>query len=92
MSETPRGKTVLVLEDDQRIRKLLTEISAQANYRSLGAATVRDALDILHHEQVDLILLDMKLPGLDGQHFLRFLRKQGHTTSSQIAATKPSLA
>jgi len=73
-------KTVLTVENDQHVRKLLVDVVLFAGYRPLEAATSREALEIIHREQVDLILLDLNLPDINGQQLLRFIRKGGNTT------------
>jgi CheY-like chemotaxis protein len=68
-------KTILVVEDDVIIREGLTTVLGRAGYQIIPAANGREALDRLREKPVDLILLDMMLPVLDGWRFLERRRR-----------------
>lgn len=63
-------KTIAVIDDDVYIGDLLQEILTKENYRVLRAYSGTEALLLLKQEQVDLILLDLMLPGLSGEELL----------------------
>ena len=63
--------TILVIEDEDLIRFSLKTRLNEAGYRVLEAETGRDGLDILERNYVDLVLLDYKLPDLDGLTILK---------------------
>ncbi len=67
-------KTVLIVEDDAIIREGLAAILERAGYQVIPAAHGREALDRLREGPVDLIVLDMMLPVLDGWRFLERCR------------------
>ena len=75
-----KEKVVLTVDNDIGVRKLLSDIITYAGYRPLEATTSREALEMLQREQVDLMLLDINLPGIHGSQFLKFLRDRGDTT------------
>jgi CheY-like chemotaxis protein len=58
--------TILIVEDEVVIREMLGQVLEDEGYRVLYAAQGETALDILRRESVNLLLLDMMLPGLDG--------------------------
>ena len=69
-----RRKTILIVDDDEGMRETLTAM-LRRDYRVLRAATGEFALQILEKEDVDLILLDVRLPGISGFEVLRRIRQ-----------------
>jgi DNA-binding NtrC family response regulator len=69
-----RRKTVLVVDDDEGMRDTLTAMLRQ-DYRVLRAATGEAALQIMQKEDVDLVMLDVQLPGIGGLDVLRILKE-----------------
>jgi len=72
MSQKP--KTVLVVDDDEGMRETLTAI-LKRDYRVLRVATGEAALPILNREDIDLVLLDVRLPGISGFEVLRIIKE-----------------
>jgi two-component system response regulator AtoC len=72
MSQKP--KTVLVVDDDEGMRDTLTAI-LKREYRVLRVASGEAALPILSREDVDLMLLDVRLPGISGFEVLRIVKE-----------------
>ena len=72
MSHKP--KTVLVVDDDEGMRDTLTAI-LKRDYRVLRVATGEAALPILSREDVDLMLLDVRLPCISGFEVLRIVKE-----------------
>jgi DNA-binding NtrC family response regulator len=72
MSE--RGKTILVVDDDEGMRDTLTA-ALKRDYRVLRAATGESALQLMEKEDVDLMLLDVRLPGISGFEVLRIAKE-----------------
>ncbi|WP_420824135.1 response regulator [Thermoflavimicrobium daqui] len=68
-------KKVLVVDDQYGIRVLLKEVFSKDNLIVFQAANGKQALEIIRLERPDLILLDMKMPGMDGLELLRRLRR-----------------
>jgi DNA-binding NtrC family response regulator len=56
----------LVVDDDEAVRKTCCEIAARMGFAVLGANSATAALAILKHQEIDLLLLDLKLPGGGG--------------------------
>jgi DNA-binding NtrC family response regulator len=69
-----RRKTVLIVDDDEGMRETLTAI-LRREYRVLRTATGESALQIVDKEDVDLILLDVRLPGISGFEVLKIVRE-----------------
>lgn len=87
MSQKP--KTVLVVDDDEGMRDTLTAI-LKRDYRVLRVATGEAALPILNREDVDLVLLDVRLPGISGFEVLRIV-KENYTLIEVIMIDQPCL-
>lgn len=58
--------TVLVVDDEERVRTFLRRALASQGHTVLGAGTGREALDVLASQQVDLVLLDIVMPDMNG--------------------------
>ena len=70
----PKPKTVLIVDDDEGMRGTLNAI-LRRDYQVLRAATGEAALAILNRENVDLMLLDVRLRGIDGFDVLRIVKE-----------------
>ena len=70
-----RGR-VLVVDDDPAIRRVVSEILALEGYAVQAAANGAEALALLTPELPTLVLLDMRMPVLDGWGFIAALRAQ----------------
>jgi len=64
-------KTILVVDDDEAIRTLLQEELEDEGYKVVIATNARDALKIVETEPLDLVILDIRMPGMDGLEALR---------------------
>lgn len=67
-------KTILIVDDSATIRKLLAYILKRKNYVIAEAEDGIDAMEKLGHVQVDLVIVDLNMPNMDGIEFVRNLR------------------
>ncbi|MEX1158626.1 MAG: response regulator transcription factor [Thermomicrobiales bacterium] len=67
--------TVLVVDDEEDIVTLMRDFLEAAGYTVLTAADGPTALDLLRHEPVDCLLLDVMMPGISGFEVLRRIRE-----------------
>jgi two-component system KDP operon response regulator KdpE len=75
---TTNAVTVLVVDDEPAIRRLLRTSLGAHDYRVLDAAFGREALELLERgEKPDIIVLDLGLPDIDGIDVIRELRGRG---------------
>ncbi len=58
--------TILVADDDRITRQLLMRCLSTAGYKVVVANNGREALDVMNKQPVDLVLMDMNMPELDG--------------------------
>ena len=70
------GEKVLVVDDEQLIRWSLEKNLTKQGYEVVPEATGEDALRRLSEEDFDLMLLDLRLPGIDGLEVLRKIRER----------------
>ena len=70
------NKTVLVVDDDAKIRKLLRNCLEADGYRVLEAATEAEVVDFLQQQHVDLITLDLQLGAENGLHIAATVREK----------------
>ena len=70
----PKPKTVLIVDDDEGMRDTIAAI-LKWEYRVLRVATSKAALPILNCEDVDLMLLDVRLPHISGFEVLRIVKE-----------------
>jgi DNA-binding NtrC family response regulator len=71
---TVKAKTVLIVDDDEGMRDTLSVI-LKRDYRILRVASGESALPILNKEDIDLVLLDVRLPGISGFEVLRIIKE-----------------
>jgi CheY-like chemotaxis protein len=75
---TEGAKKILVVDDEEDIRSLFSRVLNAAGYEILLAEDAQQALLVLRENAVDLVLLDLHMPGLvDGEDMLVYLRDQG---------------
>ena len=64
-------KHILIVEDDMDIHHLMKEVLRKENYSTFDAYSGTEALMVLEKEKIDLILLDLMLPGLNGEEIIK---------------------
>ncbi|MHB1702070.1 MAG: response regulator [Acidobacteriaceae bacterium] len=87
--KTPGGtavKTVLVAEDNQVNRELVTEILTAAGYAVVEAVDGEDLLARLEEKLPDIVLVDLQMPKLDGLGALRKIRERAEWRSLPVIA------
>jgi two-component system response regulator AtoC len=73
-------QTILVVDDEAKMRRLLEIMLTQMDYTVLQAGNGVEALTVLANQRVDLIITDLKMPQLDGMGLLKQLRQQADNT------------
>ena len=68
-------RQVLIAEDDDHMREALQEMLSEAGYRVITAEDGLEALDWLSRVTVDLVIVDILMPGLGGPELIKRLRE-----------------
>ncbi|MFZ2450429.1 MAG: sigma-54 dependent transcriptional regulator [Methylovulum miyakonense] len=71
-------QTILVVDDEPKMRRVLEIMLTQMDYCVLQAADGREAFDILTERTADLVITDLRMPNLDGIGLLRQLREKNN--------------
>ena len=77
---------VLIVDDSARNRKLAGDVLRVAGFRVLEAGTAADGIALAAEHLPDVILMDLRLPDLDGAGAARTLRAQARTSPIPIVA------
>jgi two-component system cell cycle response regulator DivK len=78
---------ILVIEDNPKNLKLVHDVLEYAGYEVVQARTGEEGIEAALRCAPDLVLLDLQLPGIDGNETLRQLRKGGHSGVPVVAVT-----
>lgn len=73
------SKKLLIVDDQYGIRILLNEVFQKEGYQTFQASNGMQALQIVEQDRPDLVLLDMKIPGMDGIEILKRLKEMDQT-------------
>jgi len=78
------GRKILVVDDEPVLVETIAYNLEQAGYQVTTAADGASALEIARRDQLDLIILDIMLPEMDGLEVCRQLRREGLTATTPI--------
>ncbi|WP_339318913.1 response regulator transcription factor [Paenibacillus sp. FSL R10-2734] len=79
---------ILVVEDDKHVRKLMNAVLKREGYEVLTAENGIQALEVLEVQHIDLIILDIMMPGMDGYEFADELRNANNMIPILMATAK----
>lgn len=68
-------KKILIVEDDDTIHKLIKELLEREHYNTIDAYSGTEALKVIENGNIDLILLDLMLPGINGEDIVKKVNK-----------------
>ncbi len=69
-------KTILLVEDEREVRGILAEILQEAGYTVIPSPDAESALSVLlNRTPIDLVITDLRLPGMSGSELVAVLRK-----------------
>ena len=80
------GEKVLVVEDNPVNRRLLEFLLRSQGYQVSEATTAQEAFELLKSERIDLILMDVQLPGIDGLEATKQLKADPRTSDIPVVA------
>jgi len=73
--------SVLIVDDEQSVRETCTAVAEQCGMKAMGVPTAEEALEVLDHSAVDILLTDLKLPQTTGVELLKLV----HDLHPQVA-------
>ena len=77
MTTTTEAATILVVDDDPDCREIAARLLERAGYRTRRAASGEECMRIALAEPIDVVLLDVMMPGMDGFAVCEALRQAG---------------
>ena len=83
MSDFP---LILIVDDNERNRKLARDVLRAARFRTLEAATAAEGIALASEHLPDVVLMDLRLPDADGTDAVRTLRAEPRTARIPIVA------
>ncbi|MBS9717579.1 response regulator [Pseudohalocynthiibacter aestuariivivens] len=83
---TEQKTTVLVCDDERDVREMLQEYLQRRGFRVVTSGNAEELRDVLEKEKIDLILLDVNMPGEDGLTALRNLRSSNPVAVVMLTA------
>jgi two-component system, cell cycle response regulator DivK len=84
------GELILLVEDNEKNRKLAHDVLVHQGYRVADAESAEQALRLVREEPPSLVLMDIHLPGMDGIAALRALRADPSTQTIPVMAVTAS--
>jgi DNA-binding response OmpR family regulator len=85
------ASTILLVDDDEAVRKLLSFPLARDGYKVVQAADGQEALDRFDEQPIDLVVLDVMLPGIDGLEVCKQLRARSSVPIIMLTARDDEL-
>lgn len=83
--------TILVVEDHANTRLLMAAVLSDAQYTPVLAENAQEALDIIDHQHIDLMITDIMMPGMDGYTLTEQLREAGYEFPILMATAKETI-
>ena len=84
------NELILIVEDNEKNRKLARDVLQFKGYRTIEAETGEDGVALALEQKPDLILMDYQLPGIDGIEAFRRIRSDASTAHIPIVAITAS--
>ena len=84
------GEVIVLVEDNDKNRKLARDVLVHDGYRVLEAETSEDGVRLAQEQRPSLVLMDIHLPGIDGIEALRRLRADAATRAIPVVAVTAS--
>ena len=92
MAKSSERKTVLIIEDEADIRYFASRVLELEGYCILGAESGEEGLKLVRESQVSLVLLDLRLPGIDGWAVLEQMKAEPELSTIPVIVFTASAA
>ena len=84
------GELILIIEDNEKNRKLVRDVLQVKGYRTIETETAEEGLKLASEQPPALILMDIELPGMDGITALKQLKAEAKTQRIPVIAVTAS--
>ncbi len=81
--------TILILDDDEAVRESFRDFFEDRGWQVHAAPTAEDALALLEHQPIDGAVVDIRLPGMDGNAWVRVVSQRHPTLACVICTGSP---
>jgi CheY-like chemotaxis protein len=85
------GALILIVEDNDKNRKLVRDVLTFKGYEVIESETGEEGVRLAQERRPSLVLMDIRLPGIDGVETLRRLRAEGTTRAIPVLAMTASV-
>lgn len=82
-------KRILIIDDEQRINQMYTMLLSEEGFEVRRASSAQEATNILIREPFDLVLLDIKMPEVDGKAMYEVVREYDHHLKVIVSSVYP---
>ena len=90
MEKSVANELILIIEDNEKNRKLCRDVLQVKGYRTIESETAEEGIDLAHAEAPAIILMDIQLPGIDGITAMKQLKADAQTKTIPIIAITAS--
>jgi len=73
-----RQRTLLIVEDEVRLRQVIADYFIQANWQVIQAENGREAIDLMEEHAIDLVIMDILMPVMDGWELCKVIRRESN--------------
>lgn len=77
-------RTILIAEDNEDLRGMLSQFLCANGYRTVGAADGHEAVEAAARERPDLIIMDLRMPGMDGLSAVAEIRRRAPADETPV--------
>ncbi len=84
------GKKILILDDEPDMQGLVERVLGQKGLVVKKAGHPREAIEMVACEEFGLLIVDFKLPGIDGLEFMRRIKKEGFDNKWMVITGRPT--
>jgi CheY-like chemotaxis protein len=88
-SESP-APSVLIADDNDGWRDVVGDVLAREGFRTLAATCGEEAIELVRHERLDVVLIDFHMPRLDGLQTLRIIRREQYWLPAVLMTAHPA--
>ncbi len=82
--------SVLIADDNDGWRGAVGDVLARAGFRTLAATCGEEAIELVRHERIDVLLIDFHMPRLNGIQTLRIIRREEYWLPAVLMTAHPA--